>query len=83
MAGIGPAQQTLDGIEILIGPPYAPTTNAVKKRLQLADDTEVDPKQVDILANDERSDIRVLVAGHPLTSPNCLVRLLEDDDGHV
>lgn len=81
--GYGPAQQTLDGIEILIGPPYTPTITAVKTLVRLADAAEVDPKQVDNLANHERSEIRALVASHPLTSPDSLIKLLEDEDGHV
>lgn len=81
--GYGSAQQTLDGIEILMGPPYPPTLSAVKALVGLTGNIETDPKQIDNLANHERSDIRVLVASHPLTSPNCLVKLLEDDEGYV
>lgn len=81
--GYGSAQQTLDGIEILMGPPYPPSLSAVKALVGLTDNIELDPKQIDNLANHERSDIRVLVASHPQTSPNCLVRLVEDDEGYV
>lgn len=77
------AQQTLDGVLTLEGPPYSQAITAVSTLRRLAAGEELTPDDVDQLASHEDSGVRATIASHPLTSPAVLSHLLSDSDGFV